>query len=112
MVYRIESDQSEHLWLSTNEGLSRFDPLAKSFRNYDSEDGLQENEFNSGASFKDKTGRLYFGGVNGLSVFDANKLSDNTNAPKILFTKILVGGEPLIIDPPITQAKENKAGLR
>lgn len=108
VVYRIESDQSEHLWLSTNEGLSRFDPIAKSFRNYDSEDGLQENEFNSGASYKDKNGKLYFGGVNGLSIFDAEKLHDNTNAPKVLFTKILVGGEPLIIDPPITQAKEIK----
>lgn len=108
VVYRIESDSKERLWLSTNQGLSCFDPIAKSFRNYNSEDGLQDNEFNSGASFKDKTGKLYFGGINGLTAFRAKELNENSIPPKVLFTKILVGGEPLIIDPPITQAKEIK----
>jgi len=108
VVYRIESDELGRLWLSTNQGLSCFDPKTKKFRNYEADDGLQDNEFNSGASFKDENNRLYFGGINGVSTFKIQDLRDNKIAPKILFTKLLVGGEPLIIDPPITRAKEVK----
>lgn len=32
--------------MSTNNGLARFNPKAKTFRNYDVFDGLQSNEFN------------------------------------------------------------------
>lgn len=106
VVYRIEEDELGRLWLSTNEGLSCFNPDAKTFRNYDSQDGLQGDEFNSGASFKDKAGNLYFGGINGVSMFNINKLRDNNIPPKVLFTSLLVGGNPLLTDPPITCAKE------
>jgi hypothetical protein len=52
------------VWLGTNKGLSRFNPASESFTNYDSNDGLQSNEFNSGAFFRRADGRLLFGGMN------------------------------------------------
>ncbi len=106
VVYRIESDPLGRLWISTNEGLSCFDPKNKTFRNYDREDGLQENEFNSGASFIDQNGMMYFGGINGVSIFNPLELKDNTRPPKVIFTNLAVGNKKAIIDPPIAQANE------
>ncbi|MGE4540500.1 MAG: two-component regulator propeller domain-containing protein [Bacteroidales bacterium] len=106
VVYRIESDAKGRLWISTNEGLSCFDPENKSFRNYTREDGLQDNEFNGGASFVDQYGTMYFGGINGVSIFNPLSLKDNTTPPEVIFTNIMVGNKRLILDPPITQAKQ------
>jgi hypothetical protein len=46
VVHAVLADSSGRLWLSTNKGLSRFDPSTRQFRNYDVNDGLQSNEFN------------------------------------------------------------------
>jgi ligand-binding sensor domain-containing protein/signal transduction histidine kinase len=75
-VYAIESDQQQNLWLSTNKGIVKFDPknLAE-FHSFNINDGLQGFEFNGYASFKDTaSGRLYFGGVNGLNYFNPNEI--------------------------------------
>jgi signal transduction histidine kinase len=54
---------------STNLGLSTFDPVTKTFINFDVNDGLQSNEFNDGASFAGANDELFFGGVNGFNRF-------------------------------------------
>ncbi len=55
-------------------------------RNYDVEDRLQGNEFNSNAYFKASDGEIFFGGVNGLTRFYPSKIKDNTYIPPIVFT--------------------------
>ena len=47
-VYSILEDNKNHLWLGTRNGLSRFDPVTKTFTNYDYKDGLQSNVFAAG----------------------------------------------------------------
>jgi ligand-binding sensor domain-containing protein len=108
VVYGILEDEENNIWLSTNEGISCYNPSTGSFRNYTLEDGLQANEFNSGAYYKDDEGTLYFGGVNGVSIFKPEDLNDNPIEPKIVFTQLKIGNVPAIIDPPITNATEIK----
>ncbi len=69
VVYAIQPDSDGRLWLSTNHGLSLFDPVARSFTNFDVNDGLQANEFNFGASYRSSSGKLYFGGIAGFNAF-------------------------------------------
>jgi ligand-binding sensor domain-containing protein/signal transduction histidine kinase len=69
VVYGILPDNNGNLWMSTNKGLSRFNPGTETFRNYEVEDGLQSNEFNRAAYFKNRKGRMYFGGINGFNTF-------------------------------------------
>ena len=89
-VYGIVEDGKGNLWLSTNNGLSRFDPEKETFKNYYYEDGLQGNEFNQNAFAKDlKTGNLLFGGPNGFNVFHPDSLKDNTYPPPVALTKYL-----------------------
>ena len=52
-------DSDGILWLSTNQGLSRFDPEDGTIINYDSNDGLQGNEFNGNAFFKNRKGEMF-----------------------------------------------------
>jgi ligand-binding sensor domain-containing protein len=69
VVYGIQPDEAGNLWLSTNLGLSQFDPVALTFTNFDVNDGLQANEFNFGAAYRSATGELFFGGINGYNSF-------------------------------------------
>ena len=46
------------------------------FRNYDVNDGLQSNEFNTGAFYLGKNGEIFFGGIKGLNYFYNLDLSD------------------------------------
>jgi ligand-binding sensor domain-containing protein/serine phosphatase RsbU (regulator of sigma subunit) len=89
-VYGIVEDNNGNLWLSTNSGLSKFDPQKETFKNYYTEDGLLGNEFNQNAFAKDfKTGRLLFGGPNGLNIFNPDDLKENDYLPPIVFTNYL-----------------------
>jgi signal transduction histidine kinase/ligand-binding sensor domain-containing protein len=106
VVYGILEDENGDIWMSTNEGISCYNTTTGAFRNYDQRDGMQANEFNSGAYYKDDGGTLYFGGVNGLSIFSPQDLQDNKKIPKIIFTQLKIGDKQAVIDPPITRAKE------
>ena len=91
VVYGILEDAAHKLWLSTNFGISRFDPETRTFRNFDAGDGLQSNEFNSGAYAKGKNGELYFGGINGLTVFHPSQIDESPFVPQVALTSLTQG---------------------
>jgi PAS domain S-box-containing protein len=99
LVYAILEDDRGRLWLSSNRGLSRFDPRTRTFRNYDIQDGLQGNEFNSGAALRGRNGLLYFGGINGLNVFNPEQIRDNPYPPEVVLTDLLISNRPVPIGP-------------
>ncbi len=87
VVYGILEDSKGFLWVSTNYGISKFDLEKKTFKNFTIEDGLQDNEFNRMAFYKsEKTGKMYFGGVNGFNEFDPLQIKTSTYAPPVVFT--------------------------
>src|SRR5690606_16408816 len=73
-VLTIQEDNTGNFWLSTFNGLSKFNPEKREFTNYDQSDGLQSNEFSYGASLKLRDGRLAFGGVNGFNIFHPDSI--------------------------------------
>jgi ligand-binding sensor domain-containing protein/signal transduction histidine kinase len=95
VVYGILEDSQGHLWLSTNFGISRFDPETRTFRNFDAGDGLQSNEFNSGAYAKGRSGELYFGGINGLTVFHPSSIDDSPYLPQVTLTSLTQDDNPI-----------------
>lgn len=94
-VYGILEDELGYLWLSTNYGISRFDPYAKSFRNFTVNDGLQSNEFNFSAFGKGPDGALLFGGINGFNRFYPQAIKDSTIEAKVVFTEFLLLNKPV-----------------
>jgi signal transduction histidine kinase len=86
IVSGILEDGTGRLWLSTNKGISCFDPAGGTYRNYDVSDGVQSAEFNQGAYYKGRTGRMYFGGINGLNVFVPENIVVDSSAPPVRIT--------------------------
>lgn len=107
----ICEDDHGNLWLSTNKGISKFidginRPRKPIFENFNMNDGLQGDEFNRRACFKDKDGFLYFGGTNGLNVFHPDSLRKNTYTPPVILTDFLLFNKPVKInseDSPLTK---------
>lgn len=95
VIYGILEDSTRTLWLSTNLGISAFHPEKRLFRNFDFLDGLQSNEFNTGAYFQSANGTLYFGGVNGLNFFQPGKVLKHHPLPSIITTSITVNNKAL-----------------
>lgn len=90
VVYGVLRDDDGRLWLSTNKGLSRFDPVRREFKNFDKSDGLQGDEFSQGAYSRSASGRMYFGGVYGFTTFHPDSIRDNLYIPPVVITSFRV----------------------
>lgn len=90
VIYGILEDSGGNLWLSTNKGLARYTPNAKknssAFHNFDVSDGLQSNEFNTGAFYKGASGRMYFGGIRGFNEFFSDSVRRNDYMMPVIIT--------------------------
>ena len=80
-VVGILEERDGVLWISTNNGLCRFDTYSQQILTYNRADGLPSNAFNNMAFFKSKDGRLYFGGYKGLVSFLPTDIRTNTFSP-------------------------------
>lgn len=106
VIYGILSDDEGNLWMSTNNGISRFNPRTRAFKNFDKKDGLQDNEFNSCAFFKSKSGELFFGGINGFNAFYPSDVKDNPNPPQVVLTDFQILNQPVSFKTPDSPLKQ------
>ncbi|MDB4335109.1 response regulator, partial [bacterium] len=101
IIYSIVEDNSQHLWLSTNSGLSSLNiiNLSKPYViNYNAEDGLQGNIFIHKSCLKNKKGELFFGGYHGFNYFSPEKIKYNNYLPPMALTHFEVDREPRYIN--------------
>jgi signal transduction histidine kinase/DNA-binding response OmpR family regulator/streptogramin lyase len=96
-VYGLLTDDDGFFWLSTKNGLSRFNPITEEVRNYDMKDGLTDNEFNFRGYCKTKTGELIFGGTYGFNIFHPDSLKDNSHIPPVVITDFQIFNESVPI---------------
>lgn len=91
VIYGILEDDAQQLWISTNKGLAQIDLETETVKQtFDASHGLQSNEFNQNGYFKSSSGNLYFGGVNGITVFHPDQVKGNTYVPDIVFTGLSI----------------------
>lgn len=99
VVNNILEGNDGNLWISTVNGLSRLNPNTGVFKNYYQHDGLQENEFNAKAAYKAIDGKLYFGGIKGLTAFYPHIVDQRTySVPALYFSDFSVMNEPVSYD--------------
>ncbi len=91
----IVPDQSGNLWLSTFNGISKFNTLRSVFTNYSKQHGLVESEFNRHHSFQLPDGRIALGGTVGYSVFDPAYFKEDLYHPEIQLTELSVNNKKL-----------------
>lgn len=94
-VLGIVEDKEGSLWLSTTNGISRFNVADKTFTSYYESDGLQSNEFRENAYFVNPEGRIFFGGPNGFNAFYPEGISANPFLSEVVLTDIAVLNQSL-----------------
>ncbi|MEZ4740801.1 MAG: triple tyrosine motif-containing protein [Flavobacteriales bacterium] len=85
VVYGILQGAAGELWLSTNQGLCRFEPRTGAMRTFTTAHGLPGNEFNRYSALRNSDGTLTFGGMGGAVDFDpADFLTDTLHSPTVI----------------------------
>ena len=110
-INSIIEDDLGYIWLSTNNGLSRFDPVRQIFKNNGLNNGIQSFEFSQGAGMKTRSGNLLFGGINGFNVINPANLIENKNVPPVVISgfkligktdSTFLGGSDILTESEIT----------
>jgi ligand-binding sensor domain-containing protein/signal transduction histidine kinase len=86
VVYSILEDNLGNLWMSTMNGLVKFTFTTKDnyFTSFDIGDGLQSDEFNQGAFFKNRMGELFFGNIAGFAILTGKSKIDRYSPPVVI----------------------------
>ena len=87
-VHKILEDDFGKLWVSTNRGISSFEPKTQKFKNYTHFNGLQQSSFTYGSGLKTSWGELFFGGLDGFNFFNPSQLHYNVHVPSVQFTAL------------------------
>ncbi len=99
----ILEDKQNNLWISTTNGLSKFDPAKEVFQSFSSKDGLGNNQFCYGAAYKNKSGDLLFGSIAGFNMFNPEDiLAVDADVP-LIFTDLKVFNKSV----PISSGKKS-----
>ena len=95
-VTGIEMDPRGILWISTDNGLCRFDPANEKFQLYNKKNGLQGLTFNPG-TFQTGDGEMYFAGEHGINAFYPTQIKLDAIAPRVVLTDLDINGKPASI---------------
>jgi ligand-binding sensor domain-containing protein/signal transduction histidine kinase/DNA-binding response OmpR family regulator len=98
-IYGIQEDRNGYLWISTDNGLSKLNPVDFSVHNFDRNDGLVCKQFNFNSYCKDGSGTMYFGGYNGVVVFSPEGISGNQIVPNVTFVNFKLFNKEIPVDP-------------
>lgn len=89
-VKGVLEDTHGRLWLSTDKGISRFNPKTASFKNYTARDGLISNVLLCGAYHKNANGSMMFGSEGGFITFHPDSLRENIHLFPVVITRFKV----------------------
>lgn len=90
--YGLFEDSKGFFWISSDEGIVRFDPKTMNFRTFGITDGVQGKEFNRYSFFRNAAGEIFFGGTNGMNIFKPEALALNSNVPPVVVEEFKVNG--------------------
>ena len=92
-IYGILEDNQRNMWFSTNRGLLKYNPNNQTVKVFDKGSGLLTTQFNFKSFYKNQSGTLFFGSVNGLCYFRPEVLQKNIFSPKCYFTGLKIFNE-------------------
>ncbi len=109
-VKGIVEDRNGRLWITTQNGLSVYDPQQEAFNNYSQYDGLINPHFYWNSAVKDSSGIIYLGSEGGL----IEVLGENTDVSyqgHLTFTSLMVDNQEVQAGSDILDDDISKAGI-
>ena len=106
-IYTILYDGSQNVFLSTENGLTSFNPVEKTFHNWTKEQGLKSDHFNSTSGTLRKNGDFVFGSTDGAIEFNKRMALPRDYKFKMVFSDLRVfyqtvypqdENSPLVVD--------------
>ena len=95
-VNSIIADNSNNLWLGTSNGIVKLNPNGYVLERFSSKNGLKGSYYNYKTCVKDPVGNLYFGGINGITFFHPDSITNNNNkAPFLSLTDISINNSSI-----------------
>lgn len=94
-IQSIVGDGRGNIWLSTFNGISRFDTANEKFINFSTEDGIQGSLFADVSYLQTDSGTIFFGGSNGLTYFNPRDFGVGYTEPKVYLTDLKLFGKSL-----------------
>jgi signal transduction histidine kinase/ligand-binding sensor domain-containing protein/DNA-binding response OmpR family regulator len=109
VIQTILEDNEGYIWMSTEggSGISRFNPEAERFENFNFSSGRQTALFNEDAGWKNKAGELMFGSYSGVYIFDPSQIKYNSPAWPVIVTGLKINGvnmRPGQADSPLAES--------
>jgi len=95
VICGICEDEEHNMWISTYMGICKYDAKTGCYINYYAGDGLQGNEFTHGAFYKDEAGKVYFGGINGITYFQPSSIESVLKDTKVWITDFSIFNQPV-----------------
>ena len=104
-VCGITEDKNNNIWVTTSNGVSRIvvqrnreeNSFGYGLYNYDTSDGLQSNEFNTGSILTKSDGNVLLGGLYGVNWVREGAKEDQNTLPRVMLTQLLVGNEEIMV---------------
>lgn len=115
VLLSIQEDKKGNLWISTENGLSKYIPSGQNFENYDEKGFDLKVRFDEAASAKLYNDRIAFGTSYGIFYFSPDSIHKSSYIPPIVFSKLQVanvemvsGGEGSVLKKNINETGELK----
>lgn len=103
MIHGIHEGNDSCIWLSTNKGLTKYNPQNNFFHNYH-QPYFSVTEFSDDAYWKcSHSGRLFFGGINGLVWVNKQTEPVHTYQPELSFFELQMDKQILPLDKDISR---------
>jgi signal transduction histidine kinase len=87
-LYACLPDAKQNLWITSNKGITAFNMQTRQCRNFNVQDGIQSNEFNSFAYLLTRDSAMIFGGINGLNRIKPSSFTPYNHLAKPQITSI------------------------
>ena len=108
-VKGIVEDEQGRLWITTDNGLSVYDPRTRTFNNYGELDGLLSQRFYWNSAVHGANGAIWLGTIAGLTEMRGEN-ADARYEPRLRFTRLMVDNQEVsaahseMLDADISQA--------
>ncbi len=96
ILLSIREDNGGNLWMSTENGISKFIPGEERFENYADERISFRVRFSEAASLYTSWGDLMYGTSDGIFLFNPDSTRKSGYVPPIVFSKLLISNEDVI----------------